>query len=283
MIKFTLGPANGKMLQCLIILKPNLHIIMQPFVFHLHPAIIIFLIALSLCAGLIDTIAGGGSLITVPALLTLGFPPVFAFGTSKFQSCIGEFNASYHFCRSKKINLKTLLPGFIFVSVGSIVGTLLIQFMSNADAEKIIPWLLLCVVLYTYLSPYLQSEVTQQKISRSVFFSIFGLAIGFYNGFLGPGTGALWVFVFMYFLGLNLVNASMHAKPLNMTGSFFSLLLFMIGHHVIYAVGMIMAVGQLVGSRIGAHLVLEKGIKLVRPLYLLIVTMMTLLLFVKIY
>ena len=110
---------------------------------------------------------------------------------------------------------------------------------------------------------------------------MFGLCIGFYNGFLGPGTGAFWVFVFMFFLGFDMVSASMHAKPLNMTGSFFSLIVFMIGHHVIYAVGMVMAIGQLIGSRIGAHLVLKNGIALVRPLYLFVVTAMVILLFVK--
>lgn len=118
-------------------------------------------------------------------------------------------------------------------------------------------------------------------MSYALCFIVFGLCIGFYNGFLGPGTGALWVFVFMFFLGFNLVSASMHAKPLNMTGSVFSLIVVMIGHHVIYTVGMIMAVDQLVGSRIGAYLVLEKGIALVRLLYLVMVTIMTLLLFMK--
>jgi hypothetical protein len=175
------------------------------------------------------------------------------------------------------------LPGLFFAALGSVAGTCCVQMINNAEAEKIIPWLLSVIVAYTYFSPYFLAEKTNQKISFALFFVVFGLCIGFYNGFLGPGTGALWVFVFMFFLGLNLVSASMHAKPLNMIGSFFSLIVFMIGHHVFYAVGMIMAVGQLVGSRIGAHLVLEKGVSFLRPLYLFVVTVMTLLLFVKMY
>ena|SRR3990167_470162 len=256
---------------------------MMPHIIHFNPLTIFLFIVIAASAGLIDTLAGGGSLISVPALLAMGLPPVLALGTSKFQSCIGELNATIHFICSKKINFKKLLPGLFFAALGAVAGTCLIQMINNKEAEKIIPWLLVLIVVYTYISPYFLEEKSNQKISTLLFFIIFGLCIGFYNGFLGPGTGALWVFVFMFFMGFNLVSASMHAKPLNMTGSFFSLVVFMIGHHVIYAIGMIMAIGQLIGSRIGAHLVLEKGIKLVRPLYLLIVTMMTLLLFVKIY
>ncbi len=256
---------------------------MPHFIFHFDVLTIVLLIVIAASAGLIDTLAGGGSLISVPALLMMGLPPVLALGTSKFQSCIGELNATIHFIRSKKINFKTLLPGLFFAALGSVAGTCCVQMINNAEAEKIIPWLLSVIVAYTYLSPYFLAEKTDQKISFALFFIVFGLCIGFYNGFLGPGTGALWVFVFMFFLGLNLVSASMHAKPLNMIGSFFSLIVFMIGHHVIYAVGMIMAVGQLVGSRIGAHFVLEKGVSFLRPLYLFVVTAMTLLLFVKMY
>jgi uncharacterized membrane protein YfcA len=256
---------------------------MPHFIFHFNASTIILLIVIATSAGLVDTLAGGGSLISVPALLTMGLPPVLALGTSKFQSCIGELNATIHFIRSKKVNFKLLLPGLFFAAVGSIFGTGLIQMMNNASAEKIIPWLLLGIVAYTYLSPYFLAEKADRKISSALFFIVFGLCLGFYNGFLGPGTGALWVFVFMFFLGFNLVSASMHAKPLNMTGSFFSLIVFMIGHHVIYAIGMIMAIGQLIGSRIGAHFVLEKGMTLVRPFYLFIITVMTLSLFVKMY
>lgn len=253
------------------------------FHFVFHPILIVPLMLIACAAGLIDTIAGGGSLITVPALLMLGLPPAFAFGTSKLQSCIGEMNATIHFIRSKKINFKKLAPGFFFVAIGSTVGTLLIQHMNNSTADNIVPWILLCVVIYTYLSPYFSAKNVTQKISYSLFFILFGLVIGFYNGFLGPGTGAFWVFLFMFFLGFDLVSASMHAKPLNMVGSFASLIFFIIGQHVIYSVGLIMAIGQLVGSRMGAHLVIHKGIIIVRPLYLVAITMMLIILFVKLF
>ena len=259
-----------------------LDFIMLPAIIHLDTLTIFLFIVVAGFAGLVDTLAGGGSLISVPALLAMGLPPVLALGTSKFQSSIGELNATFFFFRSKKIDFKKILPRLFFTAFGSVVGTYFIQMINNAEAEKIIPWLLLLIVIYTYISPYLLEEKHNQKISTILFFIIFGLCVGFYNGFLGPGTGALWVFVFMFFMGFNLVSASMHAKPLNMVGSFFSLIIFMIGHHVIYVIGVIMAIGQLIGSRVGAYLMLEKGINLIRPIYLFVITAMTLFLFIKI-
>lgn len=256
---------------------------MHAFTINLHFVLFFLLILLASTAGLIDTIAGGGSLITVPALLILGISPAFALGTSKFQSCIGEMNACFHFLRSKKVNFKMLMPAFIFVALGSSMGTFLIQTMHAKSSEQIIPGLLLCIVLYTYFSPRFQSVNKLEKISRRLFFFIFGLCIGFYNGFLGPGTGALWVFVLMFFLGFDLVKSSLHAKPLNLAGSFSSLIWFAVGHHVMYLIGLVMAIGQLIGSRVGAHLILTRGITLVRPLYLCVVSIMMIILFAKLY
>src|SRR3990167_10007231 len=256
---------------------------MMPHIIHFNPLTIFLFIVIAASAGLIDTLAGGGSLISVPALLMMGLPPVLALGTSKFQSCIGELNATIHFICSKKINFKKLLPGLFFAALGAVAGTCLIQMINNKEAEKIIPWLLVLIVVYTYISPYFLEEKSNQKISTLLFFIIFGLCIGFYNGFLGPGTGALWVFVFMFFMGFNLVSASIYSKPLNMIGSFVSLIIFLFAHEVIYMIGIIMVAGQLIGSQIGAHLVLKKGIKFLRPVYLFVITAMTVLLFLKIY
>ena len=254
---------------------------MNHFVFHMHFISAVLLIVMACLAGLIDTIAGGGSLITVPLLLAMGLPPVFALGTSKFQSCIGELNACYHFFKSKRLDIKKIAYGIFFVAVGSIFGTVLIEFIHSTIARNIIPWLLLVVLIYTYFSPKLKLKSDLQKIPTHLFFIIFGLTIGFYNGFLGPGTGALWVCVLMFFLGFDLIKSSLHAKPLNMTGSFFSLILFSMGHHVFYIIGLMMAAGQLIGSRIGAQLILINGAPIVRPIYLSIVTIMVFILFYK--
>lgn len=256
---------------------------MTHFIFHFNVLTIFLLIFVAAISGLIDTLAGGGGLITVSALMIMGLPPVLALGTGKFQSCFGMLNATIHFIRNKKINFKMILPGLFFVALSSVLGTYMIQIMNNATAEKIIPWLLMLIVAYTYFSPYFIAEKSNQKISNALFFIVFGFFLGFYNGFLGPGTGALWVFVFMFFMGFNLVSASIYTKPLNMMGSFVSLIIFLIAHEVIYTVGIIMVAGQLIGSQIGAHLILEKGMRFLRPVYLFVITAMTLLLFAKIY
>ncbi|HLB57114.1 MAG TPA: TSUP family transporter [Coxiellaceae bacterium] len=256
---------------------------MTHFIFHFNSITIFLLIIVAASSGLIDTLAGGGGLITVSALMMMGLPPVLALGTGKFQSCFGMLNATIHFIRNKKINFKIILPGLFFAACGSIAGTCMIQMINNETAEKIIPWLLIIIVAYTYFSPNFIEEKSNQKISNALFYIMFGFCIGFYNGFLGPGTGALWVFVFMFFMGFNLVSASIYSKPLNMIGSFVSLIIFLFAHEVIYMIGIIMVAGQLIGSQIGAHLVLKKGIKFLRPVYLFVITAMTVLLFLKIY
>jgi uncharacterized membrane protein YfcA len=253
------------------------------FVLHIHFMLIVLLVSVACVASLIDTIAGGGGLITLPVLLMLGLPPAFALGTSKFQACVGELNASIHFIRSKRIDFKKIFIGLIIVAVSATVGALCIQLIHDSVARKIIPWLLLGILVYTYFSPRFQSEHATQKIPTILFFIIFGLTIGFYNGFLGPGTGAFWTFAWMFFMGFDLMHASLYMKPLNMTGTFFSVIFFMIGHHVLYTIASIMMVGQLIGSYIGVHMVLKKGLALIRPIYLSVVTVLMVVMFVKLF
>ena len=247
---------------------------------HHYYLIMIVLTAISFIAGFIDTLAGGGGLITVPALLVVGLPPAVALGTNKFQACVGEVNASIHFIKKKRIDFKRLTYGLIFTGIGTTAGTILVQIMHQGIARKIIPVLLLVVILYTIFSPKVKDQDVQARLSDAMFFPIFGLLIGFYNGFLGPGTGSFWVFVLMLLLGLNIVNATMYAKPLNFMGNFLSLIWFIVGGSVYYSLAIAMSVGQLAGSKLGAHMVITKGRQLIRPLYLtmVIATMVVLLL-----
>lgn len=243
--------------------------------------IIALLSVIGFGAGLIDTLAGGGGLITVPALLAVGLPPALALGTNRLQACMGELNASLYFLRKKKITIKTLMQGLIFTGIGSTLGTILIQAIHEDIARKIIPWLLLGIILYTFFSPHVSREDVSRKMPETVFFPLFGFLIGFYNGFFGPGTGAFWVFALMFFLGLNIVNATVNAKPMNFIGNFVSLLWFMVGGNVSYGIAIAMGVGQLLGSYVGAHIVITKGAKLIKRLYIIMVMIMMVSLMMK--
>jgi uncharacterized protein len=248
-----------------------------------HILILLILTGVAFCAGIIDTLAGGGGLLTVPALLSAGIPPVIVLGTNRLQSIFGELTASIHFFRKKKLNVKGLLFGFLMTAIGSVLGSVVAQLIHPENLKKIIPILLVIVLIYTILSPAAKDIKPKQILSDVVFFIIFGLIIGFYNGFFGPPTGTFWMFSLMCFLGLDIVRATMHAKPLNSIGNIASLIVFMIGGKVYYSVGLCMGAGQICGARIGAHLVIHKGHKLIKPLFITVVSIMLIDILIKTY
>lgn len=234
-----------------------------------------------LVAGVIDTIAGGGGMITVPVLLALGLTPAQSLGTNRFQSIVGESTATLKFMQSGHLKLSSLKMGFLFTVIGSALGTVLVQQLHPHIMNKIIPILLLLLLLYSLFSAKFVHQETEPKFSKLIFFVCFGLGIGFYNGFFGPSTGSFWIAAFLIFLGFNLKNSVMHAKPLNLMGNITSFTVFALGGHVAYVIGMFMAVGQLIGAQIGAHLVIHKGTAFIRPVFITMVVVMTGYLFLK--
>lgn len=252
----------------------------------MHVATIIELLLLWLTAvgaGTIDTIAGGGGLITLPALLLVGISPATALGTNKFQAMIGEFNASIRFMKHGQIHINTILTGLVYVIIGSILGAITIHYTHSEILDKLIPFLTLAVLIYIIFSKRLLKISEKFLISTTIFYPFAGFIIGFYNGFFGPGTGSFWIFAFMFFLGFNLKKATLYGKPLNFTGNFASVFYFIFAGLVNYKVALIMGIGQLLGSYIGSTLVIKKGDKMIRPVFITVVLILTISLFMKNY
>ncbi len=248
----------------------------------MHPFYFIFLSLAGCLAGIVDTLVGGGGLIVMPALLIAGVPPTTALGTMKFQASVGECNASFQFIRHGKIEFKKLLLGIFFVLVGSIIGSLTVQKINADFLAKFIPFLLLLIFLYSIFSKRFASEISgEQRLSDFIFYFIFGLLIGFYNGFFGPATGSFWIIALIFFLGFDLKKATMHAKPLNFAGNLIALICFIYAGLVNYPVAIAMSMGQLIGSFLGAKLVIHKGVKLIRPVFIMVVLIMMIVLFLK--
>ena len=231
-----------------------------------------FLLPLLFCAafvaGLIDSIAGGGGLITVPVLLGIGLPPQVALGTNKLQSTFGSGSAMLHFAGAGTITLKESLEGIAFTAIGAAAGTLTVQRLDPSFLRGIIPFLLLAIALYTLLTPRLGLEDIHPRLGKLPFYLCCGLALGFYDGFFGPGTGSFWVIALMLGLGYNMTSATGYTKVMNFTSNIVSLALFIIGGHVYYTAGLVMGVGQLIGARIGAGLVLSRGARFIRPIFI---------------
>lgn len=228
--------------------------------------IIALLFGAALLAGFIDAIAGGGGLITIPALLSVGVPPAMALGTNKLQACGGSFSASLYFVRKKAVDLKQMWLLILLTFLGATLGTLLVQAIDITFLKVALPFLVLIIGCYFLFSPTIKDEDQKQRMSYPLFAFTAAFGIGFYDGFFGPATGSFFTLAFVLLLGFNLTKSVAHAKVLNFTSNFASLLFFMIGGAILWKVGLIMLVGQFLGAALGARMVVTKGKMIIRPL-----------------
>jgi uncharacterized membrane protein YfcA len=237
----------------------------------------------ALVAGTVDAIAGGGGLISLPVLLAVGIPPHLALGTNKLQGMVGTAVATYSFHRKGLLVFTEIYPGLLFGFIGSVVGSLLSQEMSNVFLGKLIPVLLFFILIYTLISPRLGHIDTHPKMPERWFYVIFGFLLSFYDGFFGPGTGSFWIFALVYFLGFNLLKASAYTKVLNLNSNIFAALCFAWGGNIEYTIGAIMALGQIIGGRLGAHLSIKQGQQLIRPIFMVVVSITIIILIYRAY
>lgn len=235
--------------------------------------LILFFVAM--IAGFIDAMAGGGGLITIPALLMTGMSPALALGTNKLQACGGSFSASLYFLRKRAVDLRAFLLIIVMTFLGAALGTLSIQSVDAILIKKVLPFLVLIIGLYFLLTPSLGNKDRQPRISYSLFAFSIGLTVGFYDGFFGPGTGSLLTLACVSLLGFNLAKATAHAKVLNFTSNIASLLFFLLGDQIFWKLGLVMMLGQFIGANLGAKMVLTKGKTLIRPMVVLMSFIMT--------
>lgn len=243
----------------------------------MHVTIWLFpvLFVTGLVAGLVDSIAGGGGLITIPVLLSVGLPPEFALGTNKLQASFGSGSASFNFVRSGTASIRASLKGITFTFAGAALGAITVQHLNPAFLKLIIPVMLGAIAVYTFFTPDLGRIDVQPRLKSTPFYLLAGLCLGFYDGFFGPGTGSFWVVALMLLLGYNMKKATAYTKVMNFTSNVASLLFFIIGGHVLYLPAFAMAGGQVLGARMGSGLVISKGVRFVRPVFLLMVVLVT--------
>jgi uncharacterized protein len=231
------------------------------------------LFAVGLVAGTVDAVAGGGGLITVPVLLNLGLPVPLALGTNKFQSSFGSVSATAHFVRLGAVDLRECRLGILMTLIGALLGAFAVQQMDAGILRHVVPWMLAAILLYTLLRPTIGMQDHPEKMDPVPFFVAFGLGLGFYDGFFGPGTGSFWAISLVLMLGQNFTRATATAKVMNATSNLAALALFAAAGLVHLTAGLTMAAGQVVGGRIGAGLVVTRGARFIRPVFLIMVTL----------
>jgi len=231
----------------------------------------LLLVMAGFLAGFIDSIAGGGGLIALPALLFAGLPPQLALGTNKLQGTFGTFFAARNYLKHGHASMQDSLKGILWTLAGAATGAGVVQVLSPDLIKPLIPFLLIGVFIYTLFSKNLGSIDRKARLSNNSFFLLAGLSLGFYDGFFGPGTGSFWTLAFMVLLGFNMTKATGYTKIMNFTSNFVALVVFIVGGNVYYRVGLLMAVGQIIGARVGSGLAIKKGVRFIRPLFLLVV------------
>jgi cupin 2 domain-containing protein len=234
-------------------------------------------------SGFIDAVAGGGGLISVPALIMTGMPLINVFATNKLQSTFGTAFATYKYYKNGLINLDTVWRGLLFGLIGAVIGALSINYIDNSFMQKIVPFLLLFIFIFNLFNKKIGLEPSVNKINEIKFFAIFGFILGFYDAFFGPATGNFWIIAIVYLLGYTYLQASGYAKMLNLKSNLFALIIFLILGKVNFHYGLIMLFGSVVGGNIGARFVIRYGSAFIRPFFLIVVMINLLVLFYQMY
>lgn len=233
------------------------------------PASLLLLFGAGLVAGTVDAIAGGGGLITLPALLSLGLPAPVALGTNKLGSSFGTLSAAWSYARQGAVEVRECGRGVLFTAVGAVAGAWAVRRLDPALLGRAIPWLLTAIVVYMIFRPQLGETNRHHRMEPPAFYALFGLSLGFYDGFFGPGVGSFWTIAFVMVLGHNFVQAAAHTKVMNLASNVAALVFFTVAGAVQLVPGLALAAGQILGGRLGAHLALTRGARFVRPIFLL--------------
>ena len=228
------------------------------------------LVATAFGAGFISSIAGAGGLITLPALLWAGLPPLQALGTNKVQSAVGTLSSTWNFFRSGHLKLGEMSGALLLTGLGSVAGTLLVQQVSNDLLTRLIPILLIVIAVYFVFSPRVGDDDSIARLSPHRFTWFAAPVMGFYGGFFGPGTGSILPFLFVWLWGHNLRKATAQTKAMVLTINGVSAILFALNGHVLWGLAAMMALAQMIGAYLGSSLVIRRGASMVQPVIIVV-------------
>ena len=229
--------------------------------------ILLTLIGVGFAAGLIDAIAGGGGLLTIPALLLAGLPPVTALGTNKLQSMFGSGSACLRYARAGQLDWALWWPFALLSGVGAAGGAALAGLLPPKVLSTLLPAFLVFIgVWFALRREPAEQDVERPRMGRATFGLTAVPSIGFYDGLFGPGTGSFFVLAFTTLRGQRLLRATAHTKLMNFASNIGGFIGFLALGAIDWRIGIAMGIAQFIGARIGAALAIRGGTRLIRPL-----------------
>ncbi len=235
---------------------------MHDLAFHL----LVLLFAAACIAGFVDSIAGGGGLITIPVMLIVGIPPLEAIATNKLQGQFGVASATLAYARKGHVDLRKQLPMALMATLGGILGAFLASVVPAAALAAAIPFLLIGIALFFALKPNLSDLDSHQRVTPFVFGLTIVPLVGLYDGVFGPGAGSFYMLAFVLLAGFGLLKATAHTKLLNLGSNFGSFLVFAVTGSILWKVGLVMGAGQVLGAQLGSRVAMRGGARIIKPL-----------------
>ena len=225
--------------------------------------ILTFLFFVGMVAGFLDTLVGGGGLLAVPALLLSGIPPIYVLGTNKFQGSMGTGIATLLLFRKKKLNWSAIKYLMLVSFIGSVIGGVIVQFIDTKALSFAIPIVLVFISIYFIISPK-PKTTSKDRVSSKSFDKYAVPAVGFYDGMFGPGAGSFFVMTAVMLKKLEIIQATILAKPLNFASNIAGFIVFFSFGHIAFLIGLIMMAGQFIGAFFGTHYLLKANPLIIR-------------------
>ena len=236
----------------------------------LEPLTLLALAGAVMLAGFVDAIAGGGGLIALPTQLAAGVPPSAALGTNKVQGVIGTAMAATTYWRKGYVSLRALALAVPATFAAAFVGAFVVKQIDVSVLSVAVPVALIAIALYFLLAPRLGDDDRHARLGWTGFVPVLCLAVGFYDGIFGPGTGAFFTMGFVALFGLGVTRAAGNTKIVNLASNLGALALFIPSGDVLWPAALAMAVGQLTGGYLGALTGIRFGARLIRPLVVVV-------------
>jgi uncharacterized membrane protein YfcA len=233
--------------------------------FEVAGEVLALLMLAAFLAGFVDAIAGGGGLITIPALILAGAPPVTALATNKLQGLFGAGSAAVHYARAGQVDLRALRWPVVAVFAASGVGAVL---ASRVPVEVIrlgLPVVLIGIAVYFAFRKGLSDEDRAARMGPLALWGAVVPAVGFYDGLIGPGTGSFYMIALVALGGFGVLRATAQTKVLNLSSNVGGLVAFAVVASPWWLTGLAMGAAQIAGAQIGARLAVRVGARVIRP------------------